>query len=220
MLNNSCKDAQHWHYIRRKASRHSAGTLDLYILQTTYLHDLPAIILHHALKPLPNTDLFRQAVCSANALEESEVALWEGDPPYSVKVTEGEEAMDVRYTLLMIDVLNGRRYRTRQARFVQFAQELDHGDLNAFILEHIEDLEMYVDRWNTLKDLTIPEGAADRAAMMGRSAIEWCAKDVYRTLETIHLLKESQDAYRNAYKQGRLYLQLINTADTSSPIHT
>jgi len=71
---------------------------------------LSSCLIVFATIPLPTSNLFHEASCSADALDESDLYLWERDPPYNYP-EPFMTADEVCYTQDMVDVLIGRRWR-------------------------------------------------------------------------------------------------------------
>jgi hypothetical protein len=71
-----------------------------------------------ALRPLPTSYLFRQALESADNLDETGLEEWDHPPPYQ-SPPPSDMPSDRNYTLRLIDVLDGCRLRIYQeeARF-------------------------------------------------------------------------------------------------------
>ncbi|KIJ20749.1 hypothetical protein PAXINDRAFT_66540, partial [Paxillus involutus ATCC 200175] len=63
-----------------------------------------------ATTPFPDTFLFHEVLCSADALDETDLPLWDTDPPYlQPQPVDSEE--EARFTRNLIDIMSGRRMR-------------------------------------------------------------------------------------------------------------
>ncbi|KAI6113998.1 hypothetical protein F5141DRAFT_973070, partial [Pisolithus sp. B1] len=79
-------------------------------LKLSSVPDLPLSLISLAVTPLPTSNLFHEASCSADALDESDLCIWEQEPPYEYPETI-MTAHEVQYTKNMADVMLGRRWR-------------------------------------------------------------------------------------------------------------
>ncbi|KAH7905409.1 hypothetical protein BJ138DRAFT_976790, partial [Hygrophoropsis aurantiaca] len=60
--------------------------------------------------PYPDTRLFHEALCSADAVDESDLSQWDADPPYGYPAPPNTPA-EARFTANLADVMHGRRLR-------------------------------------------------------------------------------------------------------------
>ncbi|KAI5999188.1 hypothetical protein EDD15DRAFT_2128141, partial [Pisolithus albus] len=67
-----------------------------------------------AVTPLPTSSLFHEASRSADALDETDLYIWEQEPPYDYPEPI-VMAPEVQYTKKMVDVMFGRRWRLLKA---------------------------------------------------------------------------------------------------------
>ncbi|KAJ8474910.1 hypothetical protein ONZ45_g15792 [Pleurotus djamor] len=71
---------------------------------------LPETLIMLANQTLPTTYLFREAERSEDLLDETEVALYDDDPPYAIETKKYDGDYEA-YTSKMIEVMGGRRSR-------------------------------------------------------------------------------------------------------------
>ncbi len=165
-----------------------------------------------AQKPLPDSNLFRNALSSADALDETEVELWDCDPPYSHSLSMTIDCADDHYTGLMVEVLNGRRLRQRRAllhsRFALLSQSGGTDIVVDQLNKIIHELE---NRWKFLEGQSFKHPNV-RSSVMAHSATEWCAKDQLAASQELQLLAQSTEAYRNAYTTNSLFYLCINVS--------
>ncbi|KAF4603094.1 hypothetical protein EYR38_001669 [Pleurotus pulmonarius] len=79
-----------------------------YINKAAAVQSLPPTLIALAAQPLPTSKLFLEASQSADNLDESEIAGFDGDPPY---VIAQPSPNDAAYIEKMVDVMSGRRAR-------------------------------------------------------------------------------------------------------------
>jgi hypothetical protein len=71
---------------------------------------LSSALVKLATTPFPDTFLFREVLRSADALDETDLPLWDTDPPYQQpQPVDSEE--EAQFTRNLIDVMSGRRMR-------------------------------------------------------------------------------------------------------------
>jgi hypothetical protein len=73
--------------------------------------NLPSPLISLALLPLPNTYLFQEALRSPDNIDESDLAQWDVDPPYTPSPDTPFEAV---FTEKLVDVMHGKRLRELQ----------------------------------------------------------------------------------------------------------
>jgi hypothetical protein len=141
---------------------------------------LPANILYLASLPLPEDgDLFKQALKSADALDESELDQWDRDPPYVVPGPQ-DTPSEIRWTGRLEEVMHGRRMR-RQREVDKQRQRYYHGqetDLR-------NELERVVGQswadYDRIENIMRTYHGGTREMAMGLHLLRWKARDVYYT---------------------------------------
>ena len=110
---------------------------------------LPLSLISFATMPLPTSNRFYEASHSADALDESDLYLWEQQPPYDYP-EPSMTANKAHYTKNLVDVLFGRRWRlakvVRDERALCFAS----GKVQDLLDEIVEDLVGHIHRWTTI----------------------------------------------------------------------
>ena len=102
-----------------------------------------------ATTPLPTSNLFHEASCSADALDESNLYLWEKDPPYNYP----EPFMTVdeaHYTWNMVDVLISQHWRLAKVARAECALHFTNGKVQDLLDDMVERLVGRIDRWITI----------------------------------------------------------------------
>jgi len=136
---------------------------------------LPPSLISFATMPLPTSNLFHEASHSADALDESDLHLWEQEPPYNYPepIMTAHEA---HYTKNLVDVLFGWHWRlakaVRDGRALRFA----NGKVQDLLDEIVESLVRRVHRWSTIAScITGTELDTNRNNVMADCWLQWQA---------------------------------------------
>ena len=146
------------------------------------------------MKPLPTSDLFHEASCSANALDESDLHLWEQDPPYSYLepvITSYEE----RYTKNLVDVLLGRRWRLAKAAKDGRALRFVNGEVQDILHEVADDLVGRTHKWTKLASHITGMKDGGRNRVMAECWLYWQARDILADTEEVKALQSGDNPY-------------------------
>lgn len=103
------RQSQNARAYQKKYKRHKSKLSPLSDLPK-HLPPLPLTLLSFTTKPLPTSNLFHEALRSVDALDESDLYVWEQDPPYNClepAITPHEE----HFTQNMVDVLLSQCWR-------------------------------------------------------------------------------------------------------------
>ena len=111
-----------------------------------HLPPLPPSLLSFARKPLTTSHLFHEASRSADALDESELYIWEQEPPYN-HLEPATTPLEERFTGNMVDVLLGRRWRLAKAARDEHALRFANGEAPDILHEIANDLVGHIHRW-------------------------------------------------------------------------
>ncbi|KAL4263556.1 hypothetical protein AB1N83_009735 [Pleurotus pulmonarius] len=135
-----------------------------YIRKDMLIRSLPPALHALALQPLPTSELFLEASRSADALDESEVAPFDGKPPYAAAPPSSDEV----YTSKMLDVMSGRRARHER--------EASH-EMERWSQQHVEsELIRELADWNTTAELVQSYKASPWHVAMARNHLWWHAR--------------------------------------------
>ncbi|KAI6000029.1 hypothetical protein EDD15DRAFT_2362610 [Pisolithus albus] len=156
---------------RKKYGRHASKSSLSYQLNALAIPDLPLSLLSLASTPLPTSTLFRDASHSADALDKSDLIIWEQEPPYAFPEPI-MMAHEVQYTKNMVDVMLGQCWRLSQAvRDERAHLFIDRKEILAGILK---DLTGRVSRWSVIASrMTGTESG--RNAEMAYCWLQWQA---------------------------------------------
>ena len=147
-----------------------------------------------ATQSLPTSDLFHEASRSADALDESELYLWEQHPLYNYSepaVTPYEE----RFTKNMVDVLLGRRWRlakvARDGRALQFV----NGEVQVILHEIADDLVRHIHEWVKVASHVAGIEESGRNRAMAECWLRWQARDILADTEEVKTLQSGDNSY-------------------------
>ena len=110
---------------------------------------LSSCLIVFATTPLPTSNLFHEALCSADALDESNLYLWEQDPPYNYP-EPFMTADEVHYTQNMVDVLISRCWRLAKVARDERALHFTNGKVQNLLDDMVKRLVGRIDRWITI----------------------------------------------------------------------
>lgn len=141
---------------------------------------LPIRLTELAAHLLPTSELYEQALRSSDALDESEVALFDGDPPYVLAPhDEADSEAEASYTLKMVDVASGRRARLEMAYQEEVGTRADTFDSPSGFGQFIEqELMKELNDWKGLAEALGTYTASRRHVAMAHVQLEWRARRV------------------------------------------
>jgi len=110
---------------------------------------LPSPLMSFATMLLPTSKLFHEASHSADTLDESDLYLWEQEPPYNYPepIMTTDEA---HYTKNLVDVLLSWCCRLAKAARDEHAQHFANGEVQDLLDEIVEGLVGRIHRWTTI----------------------------------------------------------------------
>lgn len=138
---------------------------------------VPSHIQQTAEFPLPTSYLFLEATRSADALDESELSVWDSLPPYDAPAPRNA-FVDRTYTENLMDVMHGRRLRQareRQAARACIAEGQGRDEAREEILGLIVDGEQ---RYAALEAVLRDYDGCDRHVRIAHLNLQWVARDV------------------------------------------
>jgi len=181
---------------QKKHSRHHASKTSLPSDQPQFsavVPSLPSSLVSLTAVPLPTSDLFCEALHSADLLDESDLYLWEQEPPYDYP-EPFMTAQEVRYTKNLVDVLLGQRWRLAKAikddRTLRFA----NGKVQELMDEIVEGLAVHIHRWSMVASC-ITEVEANRNMVMADCWLHWQAQEIFTDIEEVKALKNGENPY-------------------------
>jgi hypothetical protein len=120
---------------------------------------IPRQPLGMATEPLPSSYLFREALRSPDALDESGLNHWDNAPPYAPPQTKGSDDSD-QYMANLIDVMHGRRLRqARQWEDSRIACA-EAGDVGRVLDSMQADLKEAMRNWKQFMRLRVIQRSA------------------------------------------------------------
>lgn len=136
------------------------------------LPSLPSHLINLAIKDLPDTYLFRQALQSANNLDESDLAQWDADPPYHAPQPLDTPA-EARWTQNLIQVVHGRRSRMEKEEICKRAMKYSSGGAMDLCAELSESVDVLLRQWATLHSYVDGMHDCERHCMMAQCLLQW-----------------------------------------------
>jgi hypothetical protein len=148
---------------------------------------LPNRLTELALLELPDSTLFREALASADNLDESEMPQWDQDPPYLPPEYPTNTIDEEAYTKKMVDVMNGRRLRLERIAIMEREGRCKTTEDLRKALE--EDLQAAFDAWKRLdRRMETYDGDGDpRAFAMASNLLQWRARNVHTLYNALAL---------------------------------
>jgi hypothetical protein len=146
----------------------------------------PPALVASASAELPTTSyLFKQALLSADNLDESDLGRWDGGPPFVPQPIITDDASEASFTERLVEVMHGRRLcqlRERdQMRIVE-----SYGKSAAEVVEALRrEIAEGVREWQDLSVFLPGYNAGPREFRMAVHYAEWCAR---RVVHQQHLL--------------------------------
>ena len=144
--------------------------------------------------PLPTSKLFHKASHSADALDESDLYLWEQEPLYDYPepIMTTDEA---HYTKNLVDVLLSQCCRLAKAARDEHAQRFANGEVQDLLDEIVEGLVGHIHRWTTIALCITGTEDTNRNRVMADCWLHWQARDILTDTEEVKALENEQDPY-------------------------
>ncbi len=199
-------------YQRRKA----ATTLQT---QATILEDgldpynVPLHLATIAQQPLcSDSRLFREALRSADTVDESDLGVWSSRPPYKTLLAHREDEAEHNFTEKLVQVIDGKRLRE-----LREDGERRIGLVKAKAFETVgKELEDDINQLSLICREDAPEAIASamlpgskRDLRMARSHYEWSARRLYCLCSDLLALRQSAVKYIDKHRRGELAWQTI-----------
>jgi len=146
------------------------------------------------MKPLPTSDLFHEALCSADALDESDLYVWEEDPPYNClepAIMPHEE----HFTKNMIDVLLGQHWRLAKAAGDKRALQFANREVQDILQEIADNLAGHIHRWAKVALYIMGMEDGSRNRVMAECWLHWQAQEILADTEEVKVLKCGDNPY-------------------------
>ena len=135
---------------------------------------LPSSLTSLATMPLPMSNIFHEVSHSADALDESDLHLWEQELPYKYPepIMTTHEAC---YTKNLVDVLFSQCWRLAKAVRDEHALHFANGEVQGLLDDIIEDLVGCIDRWTAIASHITGTEDTNRNRMMAGCWLCWQA---------------------------------------------
>ncbi|KAI5993046.1 hypothetical protein EDD15DRAFT_2367859 [Pisolithus albus] len=170
----------------KKRGRHTSKSSLSDQLKLSSVPNLPLSLISLAAMPLPTSNLFHEASCSADALDESDLWIWEQEPPYKYPETT-MTAHEVQYTKNMADVMLGRRWRLSKAVRDERALRFVEGKAQELLAGILRGLAGRIHRWTTAASHVGGMGGG-RNREMADCWLCWQARDIVSDSEEANIL--------------------------------
>jgi hypothetical protein len=149
--------------------------------------NLPSHLVSLALLALPNTYLFREALRSADNLDESDLAQWDSDPPYPASP---DTPLEAAFTEKLVDVMHGRRLRElRIQKEKRKRDRLDAGSQIEVQRNIAREIGVALKKWHNLSDLLETYQAGPREMRMSQHRLQWHARLIHSLYEELEDLE-------------------------------
>ncbi|KAI5982849.1 hypothetical protein EDD15DRAFT_2376808 [Pisolithus albus] len=175
---------------RKRYGRHASKSSLSDHTKALSVPDLPSSLISLASTPLPTSTLFHDASRSADALDESDLSIWEQEPPYAYPEPTAT-VHEVQYTKNLVDVMLGRRWRlskaVRDGRALQFIDE-------EFLVGTLKDLTGRISRWSSVAS-RVAGSESGRNREMAHCWLQWQARDILTDCKEVEMLKNGENPY-------------------------
>ena len=159
-----------------------------------HLSPLSLSLLSFAMKPLPTSHLFHEASRSVDALDESELHLWEQDPPYNY-VEPATTSLEECFTKNMVDVLLGRCWRLAKVVRDERALRFTNGEVQGILHEIADVLVGCIHRWTKVVSRITGMEDSSRNRAMTECWLYWQAWDILADTKEVKVLKNGDNPY-------------------------
>jgi hypothetical protein len=156
--------------IHEDQSQVSSSTVEESATTRHLLPTLPDRLIEMAQIPFPETKLFQEALRSDQALDESELAQYELDPPYTPPSYPTSTNKEQEYTDKMAEVLRGRLIRER-LKFEDHRIRMWSGE--KLLMERKQELLTLLKKWEALNDYLKSYQAGQREMRMAAHLLQW-----------------------------------------------
>ncbi|KIJ09167.1 hypothetical protein PAXINDRAFT_87851 [Paxillus involutus ATCC 200175] len=155
--------------------------------------DLPLALVTLARAPIPDSPLFHKALCSVDALDESELHHWDGDPPY-LQPVPADTIEEKRFTRNLIDVMFGHRLHLENKVKGRRVCRYQAGEVGDVMMELCATATQTLAEWTKLYSL-IGECKGRRHKEMAQSLLQWRALVVYSYNDELKQLGRGESPY-------------------------
>ena len=146
------------------------------------------------MKPLPTSDLFHEVSCSADALDESDLHLWEQDPPYNYLepvITLYKE----HYTKNLVDVLLGQCWRLAKVAKDGRALHFINGEVWDILHKVADNLVGHTHKWTKVASHIAGMKDGGRNRVMAVCWLYWQAQDILADTKEVKALQSGDNPY-------------------------
>lgn len=160
--------------------------------------ELPKRLLELAQKPLPISDLFNLSVNDADALDESDLPVWDHPPPYT-SLPPPATADEDRFTENIVDVMHGRRLRQSRKKEKERMDRCMRSDVEDVrqMLKHL--LQADRDAWVEANVLVESFVGCERHRLMAENYLQWSARCVHGLSIELQAVLAGMSFYRDLY---------------------
>ncbi len=175
--------------------------------------DIPAHLVALAQLPLSSSRLFVEALESADALDESDLGVWNSRPPYHTLPAHQENDTERRFTERLVEVMHGKRFRELRADGEDRVRRMDTVGLQEMVEgleERVAELLVvcYDDAPEAIASAKLPGSSRDMC--MARHHYGWSARRLWCLHADLKILREDgADAYHTMYQRKELAWQVI-----------
>jgi len=163
-------------------------------LKSVSVPQLPSSLISLAATSLPTSNLFYEASRSADALDESDLYIWECDPPYNYPEPD-RTADEVRHTKNMVDVMFGRRWRLSKTARDERALRFVDGNAKELLVEMVTDLAGRIHRWIAVASKVAEMEEDGRKRAMADCWLCWQARDILADTGEATVLSSGKNPY-------------------------
>jgi len=166
-------------------------------VQSTTISSAPPLspaLIAHATKSLPSSPLFLEAAQSAEALDESDLPQWEGEPPYSYAEPDSTP-QEERFTHNLVEVMLGRRIRLSNEANAQRGRRFENGDHELILTELIHNITEQMVRWLAIYDAVGEGVSGGRNDQMAACWLQWKAREIYSSTQEVLILEKGGNPY-------------------------
>ncbi len=183
------------------------------IAQQLGSQDISDHLIALAQRPLSSSRLFNEALGSPDALDESDLGVWDSRPPYRTLPAHLENDAECRFTERLVQVMHGRRFRKLRTDGEDRARRAGA----AGVEDMVRELEERVAELLAVCCEDPPEAIASewlpgssRDLCMASHHHEWSARTLYCLHSDLRILRERGAVdYRTMYHRNELAWQVI-----------
>jgi hypothetical protein len=169
---------------KHRHGRQGTDTTKILLTRPSAQEVLDPALVTLALMPLPDTYLFHEALCGEDALDESELGVWDAKPPYPLSSTPEDSTAEREFTRRLVEVMHGRRLRMQEENekkrdklYGHVPSELKMGIYEDFVagLRGCERTELFIKCFSSAR--------ASQAFQITEHFLQWQARTVYMLYE-------------------------------------